>query len=44
MLHWASPLPRKSGGVFLGENLSTQVMIGGTIVIAGVALILTDKG
>ena len=32
------------GAVFLGEVLGTGVLLGGTIVIAGVAIILTDKG
>ncbi len=31
------------GFVFLGEELRAQVLIGGAIVIAGVALILTEK-
>ncbi len=32
------------GTFFLGEVLGPQVMLGGAIVIAGVAFILTDKG
>ncbi len=32
------------GVVFLGESMTMTVMIGGAIVIAGVAIILTDKG
>jgi O-acetylserine/cysteine efflux transporter len=32
------------GFLFLGERLSPQVMIGGAIVIAGVAFILFDRG
>lgn len=31
------------GMLFLGESLSSQTMFGGAIVIAGVALILTDR-
>lgn len=32
------------GTVFLGETMGAQVMLGGAIVIAGVGIILTDKG
>lgn len=32
------------GFVFLGEVIALQAMIGGAVVIAGVALILTEKG